>query len=151
MSDDPFRPPTDAEIDAAEQRLGFTFPGDYRAFLRAGGDVGDAGFEAAVILPGSGHLDIDEIAQEAWELDVPRDLLPIVEDNGDYYCLNRDGGIVYWSHNGSTDEAWPTFAAWFQQVCIEEAEGDDEDDEDLDEDEEDDVDYGDEGEDEEEE
>jgi hypothetical protein len=137
LSDDPFREPTDAEIDAAQQRLGFTFPADYRAFLKAGGDVGGAGFEAAVILPGSGHLEIDEIAREAWEeVGLSRDLLPFVEDNADYYCLTRDGAVVYWSHNGTTDEKWATFTDWFQQVCIEEGEweDDEEDDEDGDDD-----------------
>ena len=47
-----------------------------------------------------------------------RDLLPFVEDNSDYYCLNSRGEVVYWSHNGSTDERWPSIAAWHQQVCI---------------------------------
>ena len=51
MSDDPFRAPTDAEIDAAERRLDFVFHPDYRAFLKSGGDVGEAVLEAAVILP----------------------------------------------------------------------------------------------------
>ena len=117
--DSPFRPPTDAEIAAAEQRLGVTFHPDYRTFLQGGGDVANACFEPAVILPGSGHLDLFEIAQTAWSVvGVPRDLLPFVEDNSDYYCLNSRGEVVYWSHNGSTDELWPSIAAWHQQVCI---------------------------------
>lgn len=96
----PFRPPTYAEIAAAEQRLGVTFHPDYRAFLRDGGDVADATLEPAVILPGSGHLDLFEIADTAWRvMHVPRSLLPFVEDNGDYYCLTPTGEVVYWSHN----------------------------------------------------
>jgi hypothetical protein len=123
MADDPFRPPTDAEIDAAENRLKFKFHPDYRAFLKSGGDVGDAVLEPAVILPGSGHLDLFEIAEEAWnDIGLSRDLLPFIEDNADYYCLTRDGGVVFWSHNGVTNEKWETFDDWHQQVCIEEAE-----------------------------
>jgi hypothetical protein len=119
-SDNPFRPPTDEEIAAAELRLGLAFHPDYRAFLRGGGDVADATLEPAVILPGSGHLDLFEIADTAWNLmGVPRDLLPFVEDNGDYYCIDPSGEVVYWSHNGITDEKWPTIAAWRQQVCVE--------------------------------
>ena len=64
--DSPFRPPTDAEIAAAEQRLGVSFHPDYRAFLKGGGDVANATLEPAVILPGSGHLDLFEIAETAW-------------------------------------------------------------------------------------
>jgi hypothetical protein len=117
--DSPFRPPTDAEIVAAEQRLGLAFHPDYKAFLKGGGDVANACFEPAVILPGSGHLDLFKIADAAWNMmGVPRDLLPFVEDNGDYYCLSRTGEVVYWSHNGSTDERWPTIADWHEQVCV---------------------------------
>jgi hypothetical protein len=129
--DDPFRPPTDAEIAAAEERLQFQFPADYKDFLKSGADISDAGLEAAVILPGAGHLDIFDMAAEAWDdAEVPRDLVPIVEDNGDYFCLTRDGGVVYWSHNGKTDEEWPTFTAWFDQVVIEEGDYEEEDEED---------------------
>lgn len=121
MSDDPFRAPTDAEIDAAEARLKFKFHTDYRAFLKGGGNVGEAALEAAVILPGSGHLDLFEIADEAWgDMELPRDLLPFIEDNGDYYCLTEKGGVVFWSHNGTSEEKWATFDDWYQQVCVEE-------------------------------
>lgn len=116
----PFRIPTDAEIAAAEQRLGVTFHPDYRAFLKGGSDVADSILEPAVILPGGGHLDIFEITNAAWNLmGVPRDLLPFVEDNGDYFCIKSTGQVVYWSHNGTTDERWPNIAAWRQQVCVE--------------------------------
>src|SRR5262245_54710718 len=118
--DDPFRPPTDAEIAAAEQRLGMRFHPDYRAFLKGRGDVADAILEPAVILPGSGHLDLFQIAETAWRvMRVPRQLLPLLEDNGDYYCIGPGGEVFYWSHNGTTDEKWPSIAAWRQQVCVE--------------------------------
>jgi hypothetical protein len=118
--DSPFRPPTDAEIAAAEQRLGVPFHPDYRDFLRGGGDVAGARFEPAVILPGSGHLDLFDIADIAWRvMHVPPNWLPFVEDNGDYYCLTPAGEVVYWSHNGATDERWSSIAAWRQQVCVE--------------------------------
>jgi hypothetical protein len=117
---DYFRPPTDPEIDAAEARLQFPFPGEYREFLKSGGDVGEAKFEPAVVLPGSSHLDLIEIAGTAWGVvGVPKDLLPFVEDNGDYFCLTRAGEVVFWSHNGSTNERWPDLKNWYQEVCIE--------------------------------
>ena len=120
MSDDPFRIPTEAEISEAEQRLGMVFPDGYREFLLGGSDVLDAALEPAVILPGSGHLDLFEIAEAAWnEMGIPGDLLPFVEDNGDYFCLTPSGEVVYWSHNGRTDERWPDIAAWRADVCAE--------------------------------
>jgi hypothetical protein len=117
--DDPFRLPTDAEIASAELRLGLKFHPDYIAFLQSGGDVANAKFEPAVVRPGSSRLDLFKIAESAWNLmGVPRDLLPFVEDNGDYYCVNSRGEVIYWSHNGTTDERWPNIAAWHKQVCV---------------------------------
>jgi len=112
------RPPTDAEIDAAEASLGRRFHPDYRAFLKGGGNVANAKFEPAVVLPGGGHLDLLKIVQRAWAAGVPGDLLPFVEDNGDYFCIGERGEVVYWSHNGTVDERWPSLAAWHHQVCV---------------------------------
>lgn len=115
----PFRLPTEAEVDAAEARLGISFPADYRRYLLEASDVTFGSLEPAVVTPDAGHLDLVEIARSAWdEMDVPRDLLPICEDNGDYYCLNADGEVVYWSHDGASDERWPDLATWIQEVWI---------------------------------
>ena len=66
---DPFRSPTDDEIAAAERKLNFFFPPAYVAFLKGGGNVANAVFEPAVILPGCSYLDIFEIAETAWNRD----------------------------------------------------------------------------------
>ncbi|QNH01930.1 SMI1/KNR4 family protein [Pseudomonas sediminis] len=119
MNQDPFRTPTDAEIASAESKLGIIFHDDYRLFLKSGSDVANAIFEPAVILPGSGHLDIFEIAETAWNvMGLPRDLFPFIEDNGDYFCIAKTGEVVYWSHNGSANERWQNFSAWHKQVCV---------------------------------
>lgn len=117
--DTPFRVPTDAEISEAERRLGVSFHADYRAFLRGGSDVGDSVLEPAVILPGSGYLDLFGMTDRAWRLaGVPRELFPFVEDNGNYYCLRANGEVVYWSHDGTTEETWVNIAEWRETVCF---------------------------------
>ncbi|QKZ05075.1 MULTISPECIES: SMI1/KNR4 family protein [Pseudomonas] len=118
MRHDPFRVPTDAEIDAAEQRLGMDFPEAYRAFLKGGSDVADAHFEPAVVLPGSADLDLIDMAHTAWKRQgVPRDLLPFIEDNGDYFCVNARGQVLYWSQEGPPQPRWSSFKVWHEQVC----------------------------------
>jgi hypothetical protein len=65
----------------------------------------------------SGYRDLVTVANEAWEMGVPRGWLPFCEDNADYFCL--EGNIVrYWSHNGDTDEHWPDLGTWIDQVWI---------------------------------
>ncbi|MBW4581714.1 MAG: SMI1/KNR4 family protein [Tildeniella nuda ZEHNDER 1965/U140] len=77
MSPDAFRVPTDAEIDHAEQMLEVPFHPDYRAFLKSGSTVVNAGFEPAIVLPDSGHLYLVEMAKTQG-----------------YFILNRDRSVL---------------------------------------------------------
>jgi hypothetical protein len=118
---EPFRLPTESEVTAAEDQLGVKFSEDYRQYLLTASDIIYGSLEPAVVLPDSGHLNLVEVAESAWEeMEVPRNLLPICEDNGDYYCLNEKGEVHFWSHNGTTGEKWRDLATWIKEVWIEE-------------------------------
>ena len=118
----PLRLPTDAEVDAAEDQLGVKFPADYRRYLLQASDVVFGPLEPAVVIPDAGHLSLTDIAETAWdEMEVPRNLLPFCEDNGDYYCLTETGEVEFWSHDGATDDKWKDLATWISEVWIGEA------------------------------
>ena len=117
----PLRLPTAAEVNAAEAQLGLKFPADYRQYLLTASDVVYGSLEPAIVIPDAGHLNLADIAETAWdEMEVPRELLPFCEDNGDYYCLNQAAEVEYWSHNGATDEKWKDLATWIKEVWIDE-------------------------------
>jgi SMI1-KNR4 cell-wall len=117
----PLRLPTKDEVKAAENRLGVTFTDEYRQYLLEASDLVYGTLEPAVVTPDSGYLNLVELAESAWnEMDLPRNLLPICEDNGDYYCLNEKGEVQFWSHNGTTDERWPDLGTWIKEVWIDE-------------------------------
>ena len=116
----PFSLPTENEVRAAEDQLGVKFSEDYRRYLLEASDVIYGTLEPAIVTPDSGYLNLVEVAESAWEdMEVPRNLLPICEDNGDYYCLNEKGEVQFWSHNGTTDEKWPDLATWIKTVWME--------------------------------
>ena len=115
----PFRLPTEAEVTAAEKRLNVRFHEDYRRFLLEASDVVCGALEPAVVIPDSGCLHLVEVAEYAWdEMEVPLALLPICEDNGDYYCLNKHGEVEFWSGNGAAEQKWNNLAAWIKEVWI---------------------------------
>jgi hypothetical protein len=125
----PLRLPTLAEVDAAEAATGFTFPLDYRRFLLEASDVVFGTIEPAVVIVPDGRGSLPHLVNHARGVGVPAKLLPFCEDNGDYYCLDAVGEVVYWSHNGTTDEHWPDLATWIKQVWIDEYHEGTEDDE----------------------
>jgi len=115
----PLRLPTPDEVDAAEDRLDVKFPADYRRYLLEASDVVYGPLEPAIVIPDAGHLGLAGIAETAWgQMELPRNLLPFCEDNGDYYCLNQSGEVEFWSPDGATDEKWKDLATWIREVWI---------------------------------
>jgi hypothetical protein len=116
----PFRLPSEEEVAVAEDVLGVSFHRDYKRFLLEASDVVHGTLEPAMVTPGTGHRDLIQMAKAAWEEDgVPRNLLPFCFDNGNYFCMSEMGEVVYWDHNGSTNEKWSNLAIWIKHVWIE--------------------------------
>nr|WP_269082397.1 SMI1/KNR4 family protein [Thalassomonas viridans] len=93
---------------------------EYIHFIKSGYDLGDAPLEALEICNPQSHVDIYEVIADARKYyQLPEELLPICEDNSDYYCLNKLGEVIFWSHNGVTDEKWQNVAVWRNQMITE--------------------------------
>ncbi|OFC72774.1 SMI1/KNR4 family protein [Alteromonas confluentis] len=106
-------PPNNKEIAAAQEKLNFKFSQEYILFLKSGYDLGDVPMEALEIVNPPSYANIYTVQQEAKsDENFPEQLLPICEDNGDYYCLTLDGEVIFWSHNGLTDERWKNVTEW---------------------------------------
>lgn len=112
--------PTDIEINDAQEKLGFNLPSEYVAFIKSGYDLGDAPLEALEIVNPPSYADIYEALESARKsYGLPLELMPICEDNSDYYCINQKGEVVFWSHNGTTDEKWKNVTIWRNQMVLE--------------------------------
>lgn len=115
----PFRLPTEAEVIAAEKRLNVKFHDDYRRFLLEASDVVFGSLEPAMVSADCGILNLCEMAEYAWdELELPLTLLPICEDNGDYYCMNKKGAIEFFTTGEEPEMRWENLATWIKEVWI---------------------------------
>jgi len=109
--------PTDALLADYEKRLGLCFHPDFRYFIKKVGYASCNGLSNLTL--GEPRLDdLLEYSQYAKEIGVPHDWLPIMHDNGDYFCLKPDGTVVFWSHNGLVDEQWDSLADWIEDVWV---------------------------------
>jgi hypothetical protein len=115
---DPASLPTAAEVDAMERQVGTRFHPDFRRFLLEASDVSVGHKEPATITEPQSHTHLPDVVASARECGVPNDLFPFCEDNADFFCLTEDGRVCYWSHDGETEEEWPSLAAWIEEVWL---------------------------------
>lgn len=114
----PLRLPTPEEVAALARDLGRDFHSDFCRYLLEASNVTLGALEPVTAVPESGHTYLPRVVEAASDYGVPDDLLPICEDNADFYGMTWEGEVVYWSHNGATSERWPNLAAWIEEVWI---------------------------------
>lgn len=113
---------SDVEITQAEEKLGFKFSAEYIAFIKSGYDIGTSILQGLEIRSEFKHLDIYRVRADARQhYGLPEQLLPICEDNADYYCLNAKGEVVFWSHDGAVDEKWENVKIWIEAMIVEDS------------------------------
>jgi hypothetical protein len=112
----PLALPTESEVSEVEARTGVRFPADLRRYLLGASDVVYGTIEPVTI--GGGHTSFEAVLQNARQSGVPNEVIPICEDNGDFYCIEPSGAVVFWSHSDAAEETWPSLATWISDVWI---------------------------------
>jgi hypothetical protein len=113
--------PEDASIDGFERKYGVKFHKDHRLLLSKASMVCYGVYELLTITDNEdSYLDLGKALFFLREQNISKSWIPICEDNGDYFCIDSDGVVHYWSHNGPTDEKWESLAHWIKQVWIDE-------------------------------
>ncbi len=115
----PPRLPTREEVDQAERRLGVALHPDYWRYLLEASDVSFGTLETVTITVPGAHTDLFRVTADGRKYSgLPPDYIPICEDNGDLYCHTPSGEVVFWPHDGTSEERWPSLAGWIEEVWI---------------------------------
>lgn len=115
----PLRLPTRRGVEECERRLGVRFPQDLVHYLLNASDIIYGTKEPVTITKSTAHTHLETVANDAWDsLGLPKNLTPICQDNGNYYCIEQSWRIVYWAHGGKSNESWPDLATWIMKVWI---------------------------------
>jgi hypothetical protein len=120
----PMSLPSEMKVQGGEEDLERKFHPDFRRYLLEASDVVYGTKEPVTVTDPHFPTDLFTVCEEAWEAGVPKDMIPVCEDNGDYYCMNKKGQVVFWSHDGATDEKWKDLATWIEEVWIGESQDD---------------------------
>ena len=112
--------PTDTLLACYEEDIGFIFPEDYKKVLKEVSNVFYGTIELASVTNNKEYYrELSLVLNDAREQGLPKNWLPICEDNSSYYCLLPTNEIRYWTTDGYSDEMWPNLADWIKQVWIE--------------------------------
>jgi len=90
----PLELPDDEQLVAVEEQLFINLPFGLREFLLQVSDVIYGRLEPVTASDPQSHTYLPEVAANAWDAGVPRDLLPICQDGPDYYVVDLEGEVT---------------------------------------------------------
>jgi hypothetical protein len=113
----------ESEIEIVEQELRIIFPETYRVFAKKYLNMGLRGIQFLPFDSSTPMYILNELNNAREYFDLPKHLIPFVNDNDDFFCFDLksnapDYKVVYWSHNGTTDEKWDNFLNWTEKCLI---------------------------------
>lgn len=114
----PERLPNEDTVRDLEEKAGIPFPPEFKRYLLEASDIGFATLEPVTAVDPADYTYFLRVLHNAREMGVPENLVPLCEDNSNYFCVNPSGVVVYWDHNGRNDERWESIAAWIDSVWV---------------------------------
>lgn len=118
----PLELPDEELLVEIEEQILINLPFELREFLLKVSDVVYGRLEPVTVTDPQSHTYLPEVASVAWSLGVPRELVPICEDQGNYYCVEQDGTVLLWDGDEEdlTDDSWDSVWHWVREVWLEE-------------------------------
>ncbi|ROS01363.1 SUKH superfamily protein [Sinobacterium caligoides] len=114
----PLELPEHDDLVDVEELILIGIPADFREYLLQASDVIYGYYEPVTAADPNSHTYLPEVASYAWSIGVPRELIPLCESRGDYYCVNEVGEVVLWRDGQVTEGEWPTIWHWIKGVWL---------------------------------
>jgi hypothetical protein len=117
----PLELPEEEVLVEIEEQLLINMPFGLREFLMTVSDVIYGRLEPVTVTDPHSHTYLPEVAAQAWDEGVSRELIPLCATDGDYYCVEEDGTVVLWeAETGElAEESWETVWHWARDVWLE--------------------------------
>ena len=114
----PLELPSHEDLVEVEEVVLLRIPPEYKIFLLEVSDVIYGSIEPCTASDSSLHTYLPDVTAQAWDLGLPRHLLPICEKGGDYYAIDPDGEIQFWENGEMADEIWDSIWHWARDVWL---------------------------------
>ncbi len=116
----PLELPDEDLLVEIEEELLIGLPPELRDFLLQVSDVIYGRLEPVTVTDPQLHTHLPELAANAWNVGVPRDLLPLCQDGNNYYLVDAENQVLYWDAESGelTDEGWESVWLWARDVWL---------------------------------
>jgi hypothetical protein len=105
-------------VDAQEELL-IHIPPALRDYLLHCSNVIFGSLEPVTIADPSYHTYLPEVAAEAWDRGLPRDLIPVCQDGDDYFAVSQDDTVHRWhAEEDHLEEISEDIWAWARDVWL---------------------------------
>lgn len=113
--------PEEEDLVLIEEELFLPLPFELREFLLKVSDVVYGTLEPVTVADPQSHTYLPEVAATAWSLGISRELIPLCETRGGYYCVSPEGDVNFINlDTGETeDDEWPSVWHWVKEVWLE--------------------------------
>lgn len=113
--------PEEEDLVLIEEELFLPLPFELREFLLKVSDVVYGTLEPVTVADPQSHTYLPEVAATAWSLGISRELIPLCEARGGYYCVSLEGDVNFINlDTGETeDDEWPSVWHWVKEVWLE--------------------------------
>ncbi len=115
----PLELPADDDIVLVEEQILIAVPREFRQFLLEVSDVVCGALEPVTVMDPSSHTYLPEVAATAWDLGLPRELVPLCEVAGGYYAVQQDQHVVLWRDGELQAQQWESIWDWAQEIWLE--------------------------------
>jgi len=114
----PLELPDEDRLVEVEEELLMAIPADLRQYLLRASDVVFGSLEPVTAADPVAHTYLPDVAAQAWDLGLPRHLLPICVHGDDIYCIDPDGEVFLWHEGELTEDTWSDLWQWIRDVWI---------------------------------
>jgi hypothetical protein len=117
----PLELPDEETLVEIQEQILIHLPHGLREFLLQVSDVVFGRLEPVTASDPQSHTYLPEVAATAWSLGVPREMVPLCEDHGNYYVVEEDGTVLLWEAETEefNEESWESVWHWARDVWLE--------------------------------
>lgn len=115
----PLELPTMDDLIEVQEVILISVPVDFRDYLLHSSDQSYGRLEPVTIADPHSHTHLPEVAAKAWDLGMPREMIPLCQCGKNYYCVAQDDEVFLWMGGENMEYISDSVWAWVRDVWLE--------------------------------